>query len=57
MSGMWVRCIRVNVFVAYGWRRDDFFILGGRRLLPVIGPRRVVALRDTLLRLIIRASK
>jgi hypothetical protein len=57
MSGTRVRRIRVNVFVAYGWWWNDFFILGRRRLLPVIGPRWVLALRDAFLRLVIRASK
>jgi len=34
MSGMWVRRIRVNIFVAYGWRWDDFLILGSRLTFP-----------------------
>jgi hypothetical protein len=57
MSCIGIRRIRVNVFVAYGRRWDDFFIFGRRRLLAVIGPRWVLALRDAFLKLVNPASK
>jgi hypothetical protein len=49
MTGMWVGCIRVNIFVAYGGRRDDFRILGRRKWLTIIGSGRVLPLRHALL--------
>jgi hypothetical protein len=57
MSCIGIRRIRVNVFVAYGRRWDDFFIFGRRRLLAVIGPRWVLALRYAFLKLVNPASK
>ena len=60
MSCIGIRRIRVNVIVANGWWWwINSFILGkkGRRLLPVIGPRWVLALRDAFLKLVNSASK
>jgi hypothetical protein len=56
MTGLWVRRIRVNIFVAYGRRWDDFLIRRRRSLLAV-GPRRVLPLRNVFFRLIRRTSK
>jgi hypothetical protein len=57
MTSMWVRRIGVNIFVAYGWRWDDFLILRKRKLLAVVGSRRVLPLRDGLLRVAVRTSE
>jgi hypothetical protein len=57
MTGIGVGGVGVNIFVAYGWRWDDFLSLGRRKLLTIIGPRWVLAFRDRFFRLISRASK
>jgi hypothetical protein len=57
MSGVGVGRVRVNVFVAYRRRWNNFFVLRRRKWLPIIHSRGVVALRDTFLKLVIPASK
>jgi hypothetical protein len=48
MTGMRVRRIRVDIFVPYGRRRDDFLILGRKKWLTIIGSGRVLPLRHAL---------
>ena len=55
---LWVRGLGVNVFIAYRGRYNDLVILRRRhRSLPIVYPRRVLALGNGLLRRVGRTSK
>ncbi|HAN63301.1 MAG TPA: hypothetical protein DCQ79_05455 [Rhizobiales bacterium] len=59
VSGIWIRSLRVDALIAGRRRGDDALMLDLRRggLVPVVSPRRVVALGNGLFRCIGRRDR